>query len=453
MSCLTCTNCGFVNLLPPGEPHRQKTLNAIQSSDSLVSQLLRGTRPLLDADRPLIDAEIAKLEQLRSLYDAQLQEAQIHKYTVSKALKNRTSIYAPIRRLPRDILIEIFHSVCDHWWQKERAEVQWKLRQQYHSLNVSGPLWVLGRVCGLWRHVLHTSPVSWARNLSVIYPLPKNAREILQTYLELTGEYPLRMRVDLPRHCNETGCDEIIALLVQSYYRWRNVRIHIPISYAHHLEAISLPLPTLQTIEVDIENKSTRAGASSDFHLDMCLNAPQLWQAALPRQGILRVRLPSTITHYSGFISCAEDLQFLSQLPNLITCHLHSTRIKSASLEGPVVLAQLCRLYIGELGILKCLTAPMLKHLTLTKDPGLRYLPSGDARCVDLFLRRSGCHLESLSLDEDLARRETHSPNYSHQRHALQSLTSNLSLICMSFGIFSPLPMSYQTYTILFCAC
>ncbi|PBK70728.1 hypothetical protein ARMSODRAFT_90691 [Armillaria solidipes] len=233
------------------------------------------------------------------------------------------------------------------------------------------------------------------------YPFSKNACEILRTYLEHTGEHPLCIRVNLP-HYTETGGDEIIALLVQSYYRWRNVCIHIPLSHVHHLEAISLPLPALQTIEIDVEYESTLAATNSRFHLDMCLNAPQLWQAALPRQGIFQVRLPPTITHYSGSITRAEDLQrVLSQLPNLNTCHLHSTRMKSASLEGPVVLAQLCRIYIGELGILDCLTAPMLKHLTLTKDPS-RYPLNGNAECIVLFLRRSGCHLESLSVDEYL---------------------------------------------------
>ncbi|SJL13013.1 uncharacterized protein ARMOST_16449 [Armillaria ostoyae] len=404
MSCLTCSNCGFVNLLPP-EPHVQQNLNAIQSSDDLVSQLLRGSRPLLDADHTFIDAAIAKLERLRCLYDDQLQGIQTRRGPVLKSLENHRSVYAPIRRLPRDILIEIFHSVCDYW-KREGEEAEWRLRKQYHSLNVSGPLWVLGRVCGLWRHVLHTSPMSWARNLSMTYPFSKNAREILQTYLVHTGEHPLCIRVNLP-HYTETGGDEIIALLVQSYYRWRNVRIHIPLSHVHHLEAISLPLPALQTIEIDVEYESTLAATNSRFHLDMCLNAPQLWQAALPRQGIFQVRLPPTITHYSGFITRAEDLQLLSQLHNLNMCHLHSTRMKSASLEGPVVMPQLCRLYIGELDIINCLTTPMLKHLTLTRDPRLRYQPSGDAECIDLFLRRSGCHLESLSLDEDLARRKS----------------------------------------------
>ncbi|SJL12992.1 uncharacterized protein ARMOST_16427 [Armillaria ostoyae] len=112
MSCITCSNCGFVNLLS-AEPSVQNSLQAIRGSEGLVSQLLRGSRSLLDADRAFIDAEIAELERVQSLYDAQLQELQLRRPAVLEALESRASIYAPIRRIPRDILIEIFHLVCD----------------------------------------------------------------------------------------------------------------------------------------------------------------------------------------------------------------------------------------------------------------------------------------------------------------------------------------------------
>ncbi|PBK98813.1 hypothetical protein ARMGADRAFT_1075619 [Armillaria gallica] len=138
MSCLTCSNCGFVNFLPPG-PQLQ-TLKTIQGSDGLVSQLLRGSRPLLDADHAFLD-EITNIKRLRTWYDAQRQEIELYR----KQLKNRESIYAPIRRLPRDILIEIFHSICDSWWQEEEEYDD----LERHSLDITGPLWVLGCVCGL----------------------------------------------------------------------------------------------------------------------------------------------------------------------------------------------------------------------------------------------------------------------------------------------------------------
>ncbi len=107
---MSCRNCGFVP-----EPQLQNT----NSSDSLVSQILRGQRPLLDSDHALLNADIVELEQEQAMYAAQLQEIYLHRRAVLKALENRKSIYAPIRRLPRDILIEIFDSVCDPGGRKQ----------------------------------------------------------------------------------------------------------------------------------------------------------------------------------------------------------------------------------------------------------------------------------------------------------------------------------------------
>ncbi|KAK0496422.1 hypothetical protein EDD18DRAFT_206414 [Armillaria luteobubalina] len=191
MSCLTCSNCGFVNFLPP-EPQPQ-ILKTIQSSDSgLVPQLLRGSRPFLNDDYDLISTEIVKLERLQSLYDAQLQEIESRRRPILKSMENRKSIYTPIRCVPRDVLLEIFHSVCDSSWQSTN---DYSRKRKQHSLNMNGPLWVLGRACGLWRDTLHTSPVSWARNVVANAPFSEHALQILRFYLSRTSEHPLNIKI------------------------------------------------------------------------------------------------------------------------------------------------------------------------------------------------------------------------------------------------------------------
>ncbi|KAK0445226.1 hypothetical protein EV421DRAFT_2018428 [Armillaria borealis] len=379
MSCLTCSNCGFVNL---------QFLNAIQSSDDLVSQLLRGSRPLLDADHAFIDAEITKLKRLRIWYDAQLQEIELYR----KQLKKRESIYAPIRRLPRDILIEIFHSICDSWWQDHQDEDEDEDFER-DSLDVTGPLWILGRVCGLWRDTLLTSPASWARYVSVTSPLSKHACEILQTYLKHTGEHPLSLVV-ICKGANFTEEGEIMSLLVKSCYRWKNVHINIAMHHAHHLESIS-HLPILQTIDIDILDDD-----DSDYSSDIFLDAPQLWQATLSSQGIYQIKLPPMITHYSGHITRFKDFQLLSQLPKLRTCHL-SSAVSTASMKEPVVMAELYQLFVQDLDILKFLTAPMLQSLTIAR--GSRESLSS----IPVFFHRSGCHLESFSIGMAILEFET----------------------------------------------
>ncbi|KAK0438549.1 hypothetical protein EV421DRAFT_2021164 [Armillaria borealis] len=374
MSCLTCSNCGFVNSLPP-EP-QSDALKATQCSDSLVSQILRGSRPLLGSDHAPINDEIAKLEWLGSWHSTQL-------HAVLKSLENRKSVFTPIRRLPRDILLEIFHSVCDSW--RQDAE---KYDSTHDSQDMTGPLWVLGRVCGLWRDILHTSPASWARYVLVKSPFSKHAREILQTYFERTGEHPLSLvAVCYSRNLAEDG--EIMSLLVQSSYRWRNACIRTHPHHIHHLESVS-HFPVLQTIEMDVFDEYDYP---VEMASDMCLKAPQLWQATVPDHGIHQVRLPSGITHYSGYIGCVEDLQLLSQLPKLRTCHLLPS-IELSSTAAPVVMVELRQLYVEHSDTLDLLTAPILQSLTIVEVSEGSPSSSGIAP----FLRRSGCRLESLSM-------------------------------------------------------
>ncbi|KAK0432972.1 uncharacterized protein EV420DRAFT_1771739 [Desarmillaria tabescens] len=383
LSCLTCRNCGFVNIIPL-QPQLQNT-TAIQSSDSFVSQILRGLRPLLDSEYTLFNAEIVKLKRLRSLYDTQLQEIELHRHTVLKALESRKSIFAPIRRLPQDLLIQIFHSVSDSWWQETRGN--YHLKQERHSLDVSGPLWVLGRVCGLWRDILHTLPALWAQNVVVKYPFSKHAHKILQAHLEYSGEQPLTIQATFSGRHELTRGEAIMSLLVQSCNRWKNVRIRIVPHHAHHLESIA-NLPVLQTFGLDfIQDYRSR------YCLDICLKAPQLWQASLPSRGIHQLRIPSRITQYSGCITCAEDLRLLAGLPNLETCHLLPWRASVVHISTPAVVAKLRYLYVNDPDSLDFLTAPLLQSLTISQIP-----LGGSLTPVTSFFRRSGCHLESLSL-------------------------------------------------------
>ncbi|PBK70698.1 hypothetical protein ARMSODRAFT_90004 [Armillaria solidipes] len=372
---MSCRNCGFIDVLPT-EPQLQNT----KSSDSLVSQILRGSRALLESDHALLNAEIVELEQLQTLYAAQLEEIQLRRCAVLTALESRKSIYAPIRRLSRDILIEIFHSVCDSWWpDKIQSHV-------HHSLNVSGPLWVLGRVCGIWRDILQSSPASWARKLVVQASFSKYALENLQTYLEHMGEHLLNLQII----CNNPpGYHAILSLLFQSCQRWKNLRIFASKLHMPFFESI-LSLPALQTIDIDIYDDY-----GFDYRSDMCLNAPQLWRASLRQHGIHQIRLLPRITHLSESITYPEDLRLLAELPNLRRCHL-LTRLTTKDVPE-VTVAQLTHLYVGDINILSVLSTPLLSSLTIAPVSQV-FLSSSQHESIARFLHRSRCHLESLSL-------------------------------------------------------
>ncbi|KAK0232198.1 hypothetical protein EDD85DRAFT_103215 [Armillaria nabsnona] len=371
---MSCRHCGFIDVHPT-DPQPQN----IKTSDSLVSQILRGQRPLLDSDHTLLNADIVELEQQQSMYAAQLEEIQLRHCAVLKALESRKSIYAPVHRLPRDILIEIFHLICDSWWKEEERGLQ-------HSLDISGPLWVLGRVCGFWRDTLHSSPASWARKLVVRASFSKYALKLLHTYLEHTGEHRLNLQI----FCSDAaGLDEeILSLLVQSCQRWENLSIHVAKLHMPFFESIS-SLPALQTIDIDIYNDY-----GLDYRSDMFLSALQLWRASLRRHAIHQIRLLSGITHFSGTIACPEDLCLLSRLSKLRRCHL---RMMLSTQDVPeVTVAQLTHLYVGGVDDLSVLSAPLLSSLTIAPDASFPH------RSISLFFHRSRCHLESLSIGKGM---------------------------------------------------
>ncbi|KAK0192136.1 hypothetical protein F5146DRAFT_1038491 [Armillaria mellea] len=249
---------------------------------------------------------------------------------------------------------------------------------------MSGPLWVWGRVCGLWRDTLHSSPASWARKLVVTQPFSKHAPEILQTYLEHTGEHPLSLHIGCPEPIKD---DIILSLLVQSYQRWKKLRIITIKHHMRHFESIS-HFPALQAIDIQICD-------DDNYHSDMSLNAPQLWQAILRTHRLHQIKLPPGITHFSGSITCPEDVHRLSQLPKLRRCYLWMD-MDIAGMEAPVVtVARLTHLYVNRVGILKFLSAPLLSSLTISR---IIFEPVPARECVIGFLRRSRCRLESLSI-------------------------------------------------------
>ncbi|SJL13024.1 uncharacterized protein ARMOST_16460 [Armillaria ostoyae] len=354
---LSLLNCGFVNNLP--EPPLQ-TLKTIQSSDDFVSQLLRGTRPLLDDDHALLDAEIAKLKQLRSLYDAQLEEIQSRRRSVLKGLEYRRSTY------PLSVVSPgIFSSKSSISFATLGGGILKRTASQEYITIVwiyPGPFGILGSEC-------QGGP-----------PFSKHASEVLQTYLERTGEHPLNLRAAYYDDNGTADNKEIISLIIQSCSRWKNVYL---CTHPRYLRSIS-HLPFLQTINLYTIDDD------SDYRLDTFLNSPQLWRATILSQGT--VRLLPTITHYSGYIDCEEDLHLLSHLPKLRTCY---PRLRGPSVkfrfQAPVVMAELRHLYVDVADTLNVLTAPLLVSLTISEST------SQGSAYINSFLCRSGCHLESLS--------------------------------------------------------
>ncbi|KAK0216512.1 hypothetical protein EDD85DRAFT_995572 [Armillaria nabsnona] len=307
-------------------------------------------------------------------------------------------------RLPRDLLIEIFHFVRHSWWQDVDDDRRWNpiIPERQSSLHLDGPLWVLGRVCGLWRETLHTSPASWSQNVVLRTPFPKHAREILRTYLERTGEHPITLQVvsDIERS-PKVEEDEIMSHFAQqSCHRWKDVINDTSMHHMHLLEESISHLPTLQTIQIYIDDFCH----DEIYGSDVCLKAPQLWQAKVSSDGTSQMKLPPCLTHYSGCNATPDDIQLLGQLPKLRVCHLES-HVGPLSIQVPMIMPHIQCLFAGKVAILDLVTCPRLESLVLSMHErewffqDRNYHTTVSAWIIN-FLQRSGCHLKSLSVDD-----------------------------------------------------
>ncbi|KAK0216507.1 hypothetical protein EDD85DRAFT_995570 [Armillaria nabsnona] len=297
-----------------------------------------------------------------------------------EALEARRSIRAPICGLPRDLLIEIFHVDDDRRWNPIIPERQ-------SSLRLDGPLWVLGRVCALWGETLHTSPASWSQNVVLRTPFPKHAREILRTYLERTGEDPITLQVvsDIERS-PKVEEDEIMSSLEGCDYRYQHA------SYA--------PPRGVYIPQIYIDNFYH----DEIYGSDVCLKAPQLWQAKVSSDGTSQMKLPPCLTHYSGCNATPDDIQLLGRLPKLGVCHLES-HVGPLSIRVPTVMPHIQCLFAGKVAILDWVTCPRLESLVLSMHEWEWFFQDRNyhttvSAWIIHFLQRSGCHLKSLSVDD-----------------------------------------------------
>ncbi|KAG7439548.1 uncharacterized protein BT62DRAFT_938916, partial [Guyanagaster necrorhizus] len=147
--------------------------------EHLITLLLRRKRPLLDADT---EPDVSSIEEHIDTFEREILSLEkqitllIHqKEQLERSVSRRKGLLSPIRRLPSDILLEIF---------------SWAIRRPKNSLDVTAGVWPLSQVCGCWRDIVSTSPVLW----SVVIlkpPYTQHSADILAYHFRHSEEHPL----------------------------------------------------------------------------------------------------------------------------------------------------------------------------------------------------------------------------------------------------------------------
>ncbi|KAJ6506278.1 hypothetical protein C8R47DRAFT_112426 [Mycena vitilis] len=363
------------------------------------AHLLTSNEPCLDSEVPHIqhaiddslgqigqlDAQIGALQaQIRHLQTT-LEQCQRRRGEVSETVRQHQSILSPIRRVPSELICEIFS-----WtWSGKKTP------------------WNLGHICRSWRQHAVSYPLLWTFIAVYCSHLDIN-RTLLKLAAQLQRSANALLDVQWPSVDTDDVDLRLLSLLLPHSNRWRSLGINIvPSSHPESaapqcqwLHFVKGHLGQLQHFEVTAVSNVTSLP-------DVFSIAPNL------RQVVLSHRSPSPafiampwrqITHYHGTCPAKYQLEILrAAAPRLLECVIgyNGERFEIRTYRQTpqmITLPNLRRLSSKDVNVVAHLTAPLLERLRLAlRGPRQR------RESIDMllpFIHRSACALTRLALVE-----------------------------------------------------
>ncbi|EAU87160.2 hypothetical protein CC1G_05849 [Coprinopsis cinerea okayama7 len=235
-----------------------------------------------------LDTEIERLR-------ASLQALEFRRLTLQEDIAQHEASLSPLRRLPPEILSEIF------LYAQGDATVSWP---RVDTTGASDIPWKFGRVCSYWRTVFMSLPKLWSRinidlstvrlaSLEANHPVQARAHEFLQACLHRSGTEPLWISlryqpggVGGPGRAQDDRTAELasslLAVLVGDAERWQDVALDLDnlFSYRSILAATRDRLPILHALS--LSSSGNLAPAPRPWQaIESFLNAPRLTRLTL----------------------------------------------------------------------------------------------------------------------------------------------------------------------------
>jgi len=324
---------------------------------------------------------------------------------VSDVVSNYKGILSPFRRLPGEILSEIFLASVGP--TKEKLA----LPKPTNSIDSSQGAWVLSQVSSKWRAVALSDSRLWSY-VGLELPAPPGLdTSKLEMQLERSGSYPLDVYISSKWAKDFLRGHPLLCLLCSQSFRWRRARLQFKLDvFSDSVLPIKSKLPTLQCLILD--------PLAPDFFaqvprgLAVFHDAPKLTDliSQFDTVNISSFKLPwSQITHWSNpnletdpktvlhvLAEGWDNLQSLSltfadsrlqTTPTLLRMsQLHTLSLATERVGDPFLFQ-----------LLDTLTVPNLRALRL--EAPISTQPSTTLiGILSEFLERSGCRLEVLCL-------------------------------------------------------
>ncbi|KAF7345590.1 ABC protein [Mycena venus] len=389
-----CFECGTI--LPA---QREKASDSSAESDLRHHTLLGSNEPPLDSDLPVIQAIVSQNSTRLACLDteiaqlrAQLEALEAERKAMSHALAQNRAILSPIRRLPPEVICEIFSFTL--------PSLSSALARDIFDANDSP--WVLTGICHRWRAIAVCTPSLWSLfamkysqcHHPFYYPLSAAKIQIQRAQSLKIHFYGSESRDPLPQI-------EMFRLLIEHSSRWEELSLGLISAMLPLLSSIRGRLPLLCRLWVEWDTVASQAqlevegGESFDyFHaapslLDVGIyHEFQSIPTSLPVYQLTRYRLDAPLMIHCDILKLAK---------NLVEAHI-DVDFDDEPWPDPVELIDLPylrRLWVSYSNILDYLKAPSLEEIAV-------FLEGDECRetllHLDPFVARSSCSLRALSI-------------------------------------------------------
>ncbi|KAJ7137718.1 hypothetical protein C8R44DRAFT_335611 [Mycena epipterygia] len=337
-------------------------------------------------NEPPLDVHVPKIQDFLLTARARLVLLKNEVDALEESIRTHSAVVSSIRRLPSEILCNIFAWTLPHECTRDGGE----------STFTIGP-WRLALVCKRWRECA----LGYGRLWSSIdindtdsddmtadrYPLPA-----LETQLARSRDVPLKVAF----YGGFFGsCPHLLSLLKTLVLRWESFTV-----YLNWIDAVPEMLRTISRIKGQLpllrrlEMCSLLTTLPTSM-LDIFSTAPQLREVFLTSDAYEYdshvISAPwAQITRFRARFPPKFLLEILQAMPNLVECGLVMLDDKDTvpATTKVIVLPRLRRLYVEDDSFLRFLAAPNLEYL---------FVHGGTDEIIP-FLRRSSCLLKGVGV-------------------------------------------------------
>ncbi|KAJ7654611.1 hypothetical protein DFH06DRAFT_1202886 [Mycena polygramma] len=357
--------------------------------------LLHSNEPPEGSDFALIHSVISETEEHLACLDQdvarlrktlkQLKEARV---SLSSYRKRNMAILSPLRRMPAEVLGEIFS-----WTLPAVGE---ELRDRM-KLDVGASPWVLTHINSRWRAVALSNPSVWSLIMityseeyaaASAYPL-----SLIEAQLQRSQTQMLKVHFYGSHDADFGPQIQMFDLLSKHSWRWEELSLGITVDLVPSLPALRDRMPSLRRLWIQWNEKElTRVDSIDGFQTAPCL----LDAGVFSEYRFIPCALPvHQLTRYELDCSWQTHRAILKQATNLV-----EARIEIDFDDEPwpdsdqhIELPHLRRLYVSDAEVFAYLKIPVLEELSLWVGPD-----TSDLVHLNSFVDRSACALRYLCL-------------------------------------------------------